>query len=139
MNKIQSTISATFVTVSLVTAAFAAGTAKPVVPAPPIVASQPAAADAAKPVVPAPPVVAAQPSAADAAAKNRADKLRERNRKAKALSGTGGKNAAPVTGSAGAKKAEKLNDNNTKAREKTKTLNSNLPKAADPAAPPVVK
>jgi hypothetical protein len=117
----------------------------PVVPAKPTPPEVPAAAaDTAKPVVPAPPVVAAKPSAADTAAKRRAANVRERDKKAKAGSGFVKKAvtvppAAPVTGSDTSKKAEKLNDRNTKARENTKTLNSNLPKTADPVAPPAVK
>jgi hypothetical protein len=87
MNMIQSTIASAFVTVSFVTASFADDTAKPVVPAPPVVAGQPAVVDASKPVVPAPPVVASQPTAADTAAKRRAANLHERNRKARAASG----------------------------------------------------
>jgi hypothetical protein len=143
MNKIQSTIAAAFVTVSFVSAAFAADATKPVVPAPPIVASQPAAVDAGKPVVPAPPVVATQVPAADAAAKKRADKLRERNKSAKALSESGKKAAAPVSpavADSAARRVNRLKERNVKARENSKTMNSNLPKAADPvAAPPAVR
>jgi hypothetical protein len=135
MNKIQSVIASAFITVSFVTAVFAADASKPVIPAPPIVASQPAAVDAEKPIVPAPPVVAAQEPAADAAAKIKADKLLERKKKAKAASGIGNISAGSDT----AKKAEKLNEKNSMARENIKTLNSDLPNETTPAAPPVAK
>jgi hypothetical protein len=137
MNKIQSAIAATFVTISLTTAVFAADATKPVVPAPPVVATQVPASIAAKPVVPAPPVVAGQPSAADAAAKRRAANLRERDRKAKAASGTAHKAVVPAPSATGAKSTEKLQEGNMKAKESTKALGGNTPKDASTAVPAV--
>ena len=107
MNKFLSTIAATFAMVTLTTAVFAADATKPVIPAPPVMAGQPAAADATKPIIPAPPVVAAKEPAADAAAKIKGDKLLKRKKNAKTASAGIEKKAAASTT---AKKAEKLNE-----------------------------
>jgi hypothetical protein len=135
MNKFLSTIAATFAMVTLTTTVFAADATKPVIPAPPVVASQPAAVIAEKPVVPAPPVVAAQEPATDTPAKIKTDNLLERKKKAKAASGIGNN----TDGSGSTMNAEKLNEINRKARENTKTLNSNLPKETTTAVPPAAK
>jgi len=98
MNKIRFAIAATMLTVSMSPDAFAA--------------------DATKPVVPAPPIVASQPSAADKAAKARAQEMRERDMKVKAASGIGKKTAA-VENSA-ARRVNKLKARNVKARGNTR-------------------
>ncbi|MBC8019513.1 MAG: hypothetical protein H7X83_13495 [Verrucomicrobia bacterium] len=123
MNKIPSTFAVTFVMVSLTTAVFAADTTKPVIPAPPIVASQ--------------------PPAADAAAKIKTDRLLERNKRARATSGSVKKAvvapASPAVKATATKRVKKLQERNLKARENTKAMNITVPKETAPVAPAIAK
>lgn len=123
MNKILSTFAVTFVMVSLTTAVFAD--------------------DATKPVIPAPPIVAGQPAAADFAAIKKVDKLRERNKRAKAATGSAKKAdvapASPAVEAAATKRVKRLQERNLKARENKKAMDSTVPKEAAPDAPPAVK
>lgn len=123
MNKILSTFVVTFVMVSLTTAVFAADTTKPVIPAPPIVASQ--------------------PPSADVTAIKKVDKLRERNKRAKAATGSVKKAdvapASPAVEATATKRVKKLQERNLKARENTKAMNSTVPKETAPVAPATAK
>ena len=125
MNKIQTAIMTTFVTVSMTTAVFAA--------------------DAAKPVAPETPAVSKPQSAADAAAKKKASALNERNKRAKAATAPAKKVVVPAETSAPAasanpsanpsldKPASKLQKRNKKAKENTEALKT------APAVPPAAK
>jgi hypothetical protein len=123
MNRLLSTIVAIFFVIPFTTAVFAA--------------------DASKPVVPQPPIVAAQSPAADDAAKIRAEKLRMRNVKAKAVTKSLKKDvvapASPAADSAASKKGKRLAERNKKARETTKAINSDIPKETAPVVPPSAK
>lgn len=116
MNKILSTILAAFVLVPFGTATLAADTGKPVIPAPPVVAAQPAVDSAAhtkKPVTP----------------------RKKKHTVTKAAPALEPKEEnTPNDEATAAQKAIKLKVRQTKAQENTKALKSNPAKEAAPAA-----
>jgi len=110
------------------------------------------AADETRSVVPAPPVAASQQPANDAAAKSRAARLRQRNLKAKSLSGTekitvdptapataetSVPKKTPAADASAAKRVNKLKDRNVKARAKSLPKETATPK--DKVATPSAK